>query len=294
MSRTKKWLAGTGLFLLLLVTAAYFFDWNLARPYIARKVSGATGRSFAINGNLDVHLSLRPRIIVNDVVMGNAAWSKDPLMARLKHADFKIDLLKLFGGHLSFPEITLSELQLVLEENSDGKQNWVFDQQGKPQEFPNIDSLAIDHGTLKYRDATENTDLTLEVNTADAIKDDPENMLELTGKGRFKGMETALRARGGALLTLRSADQPYPIKANATLGTTKVSIDGTVDTMVDAVYFGEGEGAVSRMAASLGAAGKAVPIRCCSASSLRYFRKCLQVRRSIPMDWFLQAGPEHE
>jgi uncharacterized protein involved in outer membrane biogenesis len=228
MSRTKKWLAGTGLFFLLLVTAAYFFDWNLARPYIARKMSSATGRSFAINGNLDVHLSLRPRIIVNDVEMGNAAWSKDPLMARLKHADFKIDLLKLLGGHLSFPEITLSELQLVLEENKDGKQNWVFGQQGKPQEFPNIDSLAIDHGTLKFRDATENTDLTLDVNTVDAGKDDPENMLELTGKGRFKGMETVLRARGGALLTLRNADQPYPIKANATLGTTKVGIDGTL------------------------------------------------------------------
>jgi len=228
MTRTKKWLLGIAVFLLLLSTAMYFFDWNTARPYIARKVSSATGRSFAINGNLDVQLSLYPRIIIDDVVMGNAAWSKDPVMAQVKHADFKIDLPRLLGGHLSFPEISLSEFQLVLEENKEGRQNWVFDQQGKQREFPNIEALAIDHGTLKYRDATANTDLTLSVNTVAASKDDPESMLELTGEGRFKGMETSLTARGGALLTLRSADLPYPIKANVTLGTTKVSIAGTL------------------------------------------------------------------
>lgn len=53
-------------------------------------------------------------------------------------------------------------------------------------------------------------------------------MVELTGDGRFKGMQTRLQARGGALLALRSADRPYPIKATATLGTTKASADGTL------------------------------------------------------------------
>ena len=39
-------------------------------------------------------------------------------------------------------------------------------------------------------------------------------------------METKLHARGGALLALRSADRPFPIKATATLGATKASVDG--------------------------------------------------------------------
>src|SRR5450830_702880 len=112
MTRTRKWLVGIAICLLLLVTAVYFFDWNLARPYIARKVTSSTGRSFVINGDLDVRLSLRPRIIANDVAP-----------------------------------------------------NWVFGQTGKQQEFPAIDALAIDHGTLKFRDPTINTDLDLELNT---------------------------------------------------------------------------------------------------------------------------------
>jgi len=224
MTRTRKWLVGIAVCLLLLVTAVSLFDWNLARPYIARQVTSATGRSFAINGDLDVHLSLWPRIIANDVVMGNAAWSKDPVMAQIKRADFRINLLKLLGGHLAFPEISLSDLHLVLEVNKDGTPNWVFGQ----SEFPAIGALTIDRGTIKFRDPAINTDLALEIDTLTATKDDPESMLKVTGTGQFMGMQTTLQARGGALLALRNADRPYPIKATATLGTTKASVDGTL------------------------------------------------------------------
>lgn len=135
MTRTRKWLVGIAGCLLLLVAAVYFFDWNLARPYIAREVTRSTGRTFAINGDLEVRLSLRPRIIANDVVMGNAEWSKDPIMAQIKRADFRIDILKFLGGQLAFPELSLSGLQLVLEVNKDGTPNWVFDQRGKQGSF---------------------------------------------------------------------------------------------------------------------------------------------------------------
>jgi uncharacterized protein involved in outer membrane biogenesis len=83
MTRWRKLLIGTGLGLLLLVVIVNAFDWNLARPYIARQVTSSTGRSFEIKGDLEVHLSLWPRIIANDIVMGNAEWSKDPAMARI-------------------------------------------------------------------------------------------------------------------------------------------------------------------------------------------------------------------
>ena len=227
MTRTKKSLVGITGCLLLVAAAVYFFDWNLARPYIARKVTESTGRSFAINGDLEVHLSLRPRIVANGVVMGNAPWSKDPVMAEIRRADFRIDLLKLLGGRLALPELSLSELRLVLEVNQDGTRNWVFDQRGKQGEFPAIGALAIDRGSVKYRDPTANTDVAFEINTPlEGIPGEADAMVELTGKGRFKGMPSTLHARGGALLALRNAERPYPIKASAMLGTTMVSVEG--------------------------------------------------------------------
>ena len=242
MTRTKKWLVWITVSLLLLAltvtVAVYFFDWNLARPYIERKVTSSTGRSFAINGNLDVRLSLRPRIIANNVVMGNAGWSKDQNMAEIKHADFRIDILELLRGHLAFSEISLSEVHLVLEVNKDGVPNWVFDPQTTQSEFPAIGALTIDHGTVKFRDPAIRTDLSLELNTIASTEGDPELMVEVTGTGQFKGMATKFHARGGALLALRSANRPYQIKATATLGTTKASVDGT---LIDPLHFNNEE-----------------------------------------------------
>ncbi len=229
MNRIQKWLIGIAAFLIILLVALYFLNWNLLRPYIARKVTNATGRSFAINGDLNVQLSLRPRIIANDLVMGNAEWGYEPNMAEIKRLDFRVDLLQLLVGHLNFPDVAVSAPRVVLEVNRDGTPNWVFKAQDKdkPTPIPEVGTLAIDHGNATYRDPRIDTDLTLEVNTLDG-QQGPESMLEVTGKGRFKGMPSTFTARGGALLSLRKADNPYPIKAQAVFGTTKASADGVL------------------------------------------------------------------
>jgi hypothetical protein len=130
MTRRRKWLVGIGAALLLLVVIVSAIDWNGARPYITRQVTSSTGRSFEIKGDLAVHLSLWPRIIANDIVMGNAAWSKNPTMARIKRVEFTVSLPKLLIGRLSFPEISLSDFHVSLERTADGTSNWVF---GKPK-----------------------------------------------------------------------------------------------------------------------------------------------------------------
>ncbi len=237
LPRSLKWIGGALLALIvLIVLAVAFFDWNWLRDPIARRVSSSTGRSFAINGDLNVHLSLQPRIVANDIVLGNAAWGREPGMLRIKRLDFRIDILKLLAGRVEFPEMALSEPHVVLEVSRDGMPNWVFNGQdeNKPVEFPAIGALTIDRGSAKYRDPKTNTDLALEVKTLADGTAKPEASLEVAGKGRFKGLPATFHARGGALLSLRSADHPYPIKASGTLGTTKASIDGN---LLDPLHF---------------------------------------------------------
>jgi len=228
MTRKRKWLVGIAIGLLLLIVAVSAFDWNLARPYISRQVTHSTGRSFEIKGNLEVHLSLWPRVIANDIVMGNAEWSNNPTMARIKRVDLTISIPELMIGRLSFPQIALSDFHLALEANKDGTPNWVFRKASKLGKFPNIGSLSIDNGTLKYRDPTDNTDLSFVINTSAAAEGGPDTMVEVKGKGKFRGMDAKLYAIGGALLALRRADRPYPIKAILTLGKTRASINGTL------------------------------------------------------------------
>jgi AsmA family protein len=228
MTRRNKWLAGIAVFLLLLVVTVNAIDWNFARPFVTRQVTNSTGRSFEIRGDLEVHLSLWPRIIAHDVVMGNAAWSKDPVMAQIKRVDFRTDLLKLMIGRLSFPEISLSDFHLMLEANKDGTPNWVFGKSGKQGNFPAIGAANIDNGTVIFRDPVNSTDLSFVINTQAAARDEPDNMVEVKGNGQYRGMDARLHLRGGALLSLRSANRPYPINATLTLGLTTARINGTL------------------------------------------------------------------
>jgi AsmA family protein len=235
--RPLRWFAAVLAALVVLVAAALaLLDWNQLRGPIAREVTRVTGRSFAINGDLTVALSLRPRIVANEVVMGNAAWSREPAMADIKAIAFRIDLLELLRGKLVFPEIALSQPRIVLEVNRSGEASWNFAAPGndKPIQIPSVDLLTIDEGTATYRDARDGTDMALDVKTLAADSAAPQFGLELKGKGRFKGQPAALHARGGALLHLRNAADPYPINVTGEVGTTRFRIDGM---LLDPLHF---------------------------------------------------------
>jgi AsmA family protein len=229
--RLLKYLFSIAMALVLLALALLaFMDWNLMRAPIGRWVSDATGRSFVINGDLNVHLGRQPRIVANDLLFGNAAWSDQPNMLEIKRLEVVLDLFELLQTGLTFPEVTLSKPHVVLEVSRDGMPNWVFNDQKADQAvvMPAIDNLIIDDGSAIYRDPRLKTDLLFEVKTSEGAPNSPALTLKIEGKGHFKELPTTLYAEGGALLSLRSADTPYPIKASGVIGKTRASIEGTL------------------------------------------------------------------
>jgi AsmA family protein len=237
LTRPLRWLAAFVLALAILAAIVFaLFDWNQLRRPIEREVSRATGRSFEINGDLKVALSWRPLVTANDVVLANAQWSLEPVMASAKAVAFRVDLLDLLTGKLTIPEITLSQPQLALEVSRSGEANWRFGQAGKDDTLaiPAVDLLTIDDGTVTYRDPRDNTDMTLELKTPEGDAAAPQFGLELQGKGRYKGQPSTLHARGGALLHLRNAADPYPIEMNGDVGSTRFAVDGM---LLDPLHF---------------------------------------------------------
>ena len=224
-----KYLAGIAMSVVLLAPLLVaLMDWNLMRAPIGRWVSEATGRTFVINGDLSVNLGLPPRIVVNDLVLGNAAWSDKPSMLEIKRLDLGLDIYRSLTTGLAFTDIALTSPHVVLEMSREGKPNWVFNEQKTNQvvSFPVIDALTIDDGSVSYLDPSLNTDIQFELKTREGDRKNPALTLEIDGKGRFKGLPTTLHALGGRLLSLRSEETPYPIKANGVLGKTRVSIEG--------------------------------------------------------------------
>jgi uncharacterized protein involved in outer membrane biogenesis len=241
MPRWLKWVLGIvgGLVLTLVVAVAVFilvFDWNWARDPITKAASDATGREVKI-GNIQGEWSLRPRIAFQDVHFANAEWSKDPEMFAAEELAFTIDLPQLLRRRLVLPTIDLKKPRVVLERTLKGESNWTFGAKAaadvaKPEnrfEMPLIGRLAIEEGSLVYRDPKAGVDLDGKVSTVVGTGGEGKGQVKVEGKGALHGEPFTLRLFGGSLLMLRETDEPYPLTIELVTGSTQAKVSGSLE-----------------------------------------------------------------
>lgn len=232
MTRKGRRIAAALVLLIVIVALlVVFFDWNWLKGPIQSRVSDATGRTFVINGDLEVDLSLRPRVRVQGIVLGNAEWGSAPEMLTIDELAFRIDLPKLLRGHVVLPEVRLQKPRLLLEQNAQKQANWQFTppegQDKKSGTAPQIARLDIQDGTLTYKNPTLDTDVTVDLDTT-ASGPNEHAGIKLQGHGSYRGEEFRLRGETGGVLALRDQTRPYPISLEATAGKIKAKVDGAL------------------------------------------------------------------
>lgn len=236
--RSLKW-AG-GFFLALVVLCVLFvalFDWNWLRGPIARWATEKTGRELALNGDLAVKLRwLQPRIRAEGVAFANPPWAKEKQMLTADAAEITIDLPQLFARHIHLSEVRLDRGVVYLEQSVDGRKNWLLDlEQRDEDKRVTIGVLTLDHGRLGYDDVGQKTSIRSEISTANAdpaAKDVTSAGVVFNAEGRYKGLALKARGSGGPVLALRDESTPYPLKVDATIGTTGVRADGTITSLL--------------------------------------------------------------
>ena len=227
-TRSKKILIVFGAMFALLAAAILLFDWNMVKPYVERQVTEKTGREFLIQGNLDLSLSLNPRISAEGLSLANADWGTDQPMLGVSRIAFRISLLDLLKGDIVLPEVSISHPKISLEKGEDGKRNWDLQKTEKETELPKIGRLNIDQGTLSFRDPKTDTDITVTVSMESTSADARETPVNVAAEGKFSGLKFSSRIHGGELVSLTDKNRPYPIKGNGQIGTTHAAFDGTI------------------------------------------------------------------
>jgi hypothetical protein len=221
-------LVALGILIVIVVAFLAWFDWNMLKGYVERKVTEATGREFLIKGNLDVRLSLNPLITANGLTLANAEWGTKQPMLDVDSVAFRISLLQLLKRNIVLPEVSVSHPKVNLERNANGERNWILkkhdDQQSPP---PHIGRLTVDEGTLNFLDPKAQTDITILVAT-EAAKDARESAINFKATGSLKSLKFTAEGTGGAVLTLADPTTAYPLKGRAQIGTTHVAVDGTI------------------------------------------------------------------
>ena len=231
--RLRNWLiGGVAAFVTLIATllvAVAMYDWNNARGFIAGKVKEHTGRDLFI-GDLQVHpFSLHPRIQIAEVELSNAEWGEQRPMIVAETVDFRVSLLPLLAGRVVFPDVTLGDAEILLQQDAEGRRNWVLDpKEDKTGEPAQIRRLTVDRGRLAVKDAMSKTDVVLDVQTTS----DTAYGVDFTAKGRVKGYAFESKGAGGGLLSIKDDSTPYPLKLAATIGEARATFEGTITGLV--------------------------------------------------------------
>jgi uncharacterized protein involved in outer membrane biogenesis len=216
-------------FAALVVAFLAWFDWNLAKPYIERKVLEKTGREFRIHGDLKVRLSLNPLVQADGLTLANADWSTKQPMIEAERVAFRINLWRLLHGELDLPEVSVGQPKVVLERRASGEANWRLakdpENAGRP---PHIGRLTLERGQLSFDDETPDTHIVLDVamQSGSDVKERLPTAFE--ARGKFKTLRFAAKGRGGDVISLADDAAPFPIAGTADVGTTRAAVDGTI------------------------------------------------------------------
>ena len=211
---------------LLVVLALMLFDWNMLRGPIERRVTDVTGREFHIYGDLSVDLSMKPRITVGRMTLGNVPGAVEPQMASIGSMDFRLHLSELLQRNVVMSEVHLSEPRLLLEKNRSGKPNWVF-KRGET-EWPTILQLAVDKGTLTYRNPLTRTNMDFTVASGNPSQDARLAPLLIDGKGLYAGNQMQVDGKIESPLVLKDPARPYRIDMRAQAGATRATANGNL------------------------------------------------------------------
>ena len=231
-----KWIAGA--FLAPVILAVLFvaiFGWNWLRGPIERITAEKTGRALVIGGDLKVKFGWpSPRLQAGAVTFANPAWAREKQMIVADAAEIAIDLPQLLMRNIVLPEVRLDRPVVFLEQSSDGRKNWLLDlnQQDEGARI-RIDRLTLDQGRLGYDDAARKTSIRSELSTSNTQPGGAKGAgVAFSAQGQYKGLPLKARGTGGPVLAMRDESTPYSLKIDATVGHTRVRMDGTITSLL--------------------------------------------------------------
>jgi AsmA protein len=219
-----KWTAWLVLALLVSLALFILFGMHLLRGPIERAVTEVTGRELRIEGDLrPVWNWVYPRFRAEGVSFANPDWAAGDAMFEARAVEASVSLLPLLRGRVVVPDLQLEGARLNLEQDAEGRKNWVLDGKQEPKQESRlvVRDLTVDQGELKYRDAPRAIDLQARLST-DA------QGTAFTAQGKYQGLEVAAKGHAGHVLSLRDSSTPFPLKGEARIGATTLVVDGSV------------------------------------------------------------------
>ena len=227
--RILKWVGGVVLLLVVALVLFVAFGLNTLRGPITRAVTNATGRELRIEGDLKPLWSwVHPRFRAEKVSFANPDWASEDYMFRADALEASIEVLPLLRGRVVVPKMHLQRPEVFLERDAEGRKNWLLERKQDSSRASRVHILALtlDQGKLKYDDALRDTHIAVQL-AGDA------RGVSFAAKGKYNGLPASASGRGGPVLAVDGDKAPYPLKAEARIGSTSLAADGTITNLAE-------------------------------------------------------------
>ncbi len=244
LRRIVLWsLAALTVALLLLLLLLATLDWNRAKPWISTQISAATGRTFAIDGDLGVSWRVPvdmpgwrrylpwPHWRATRVRLANSDWAgSGPQMVYVQSLQFSVNPWRLPAKEIEIAQLRLDGAMLVFEKQGEHRKNWQFHPAagGQRSDWGFVcRSIAVVDGRVRYVEPDKRTDVKIALDT------EPDGSARWRAVGRYNGEPLDGHGSAGSLLAWRSAGVRYPVDAQLAIGRTRISASGSVTDPAD-------------------------------------------------------------
>jgi AsmA protein len=225
--RFVRWTAG--IFALLVVAAlitGFVGGLNLLRGPIERITLDKTGRELRIGNLRPVWSWVHPRVRLEKVTFTNPDWAKEKYLLQADAVELTMSVLPLAIGRVVLPDVHLEHPVVDLEQDAEGRKNWVLDDKPHKESRVHIRRLTLDKGELLFDDAAR------EISLKAALETDATG-IQFSTEGTYGGLPMKAAGHSGSILALREADgEPFPLKGEAKIGDTGIKVDGKVTELV--------------------------------------------------------------
>ncbi|MBL8709420.1 MAG: AsmA family protein [Rhodospirillaceae bacterium] len=205
-------------------------DFNAYKDLVASQVKAATGRDLVLAGNVEVGLSLTPRVTVEQVTFRNAEWGTDPTMLRFGKLTAEVELLPLLSDQIVIRRLILSDADILLETNAADIGNWVMDSGasggGATAPLPHIGEITLEKLSLRYRNGVTGAAQRLDIDHLVARSDGPGGAITFALKATGDNQPIQVEGTLGALS--RFARGPLPLDLKGSLGALTFAVKGEI------------------------------------------------------------------
>jgi uncharacterized protein involved in outer membrane biogenesis len=204
--------------------------WAIAHP-----VSGYLGRAMRVAGPLEIDWGSPTRIVAEDVWVANAPWAKAKTMFRAQRVVVALYPLSLIAGPARVALLEADGAKLRLATSPEGVGNWKFSSAAPKhrRHFPILERFVVRGGALSWENGKTGAETKIGVSALDLDAPDPTAPVKISGSGSFQLLPLQFAATVGPLADLRNPAKPYPVTFWGALGSTNLTVEGSVAKPLD-------------------------------------------------------------